>query len=70
MAAVGLFLIGISFIAVAIYIFGALGSKTVATIFLIIGILTVLPGGYQTIYIYKALKGVPGYNFSGIPSFD
>ena len=65
-----LLLIGLAFISVAVYVFGIQGNQTVAAIFLVIGLLTVVPGGYQTTYIYKALKGVPGYNFSGIPSFD
>lgn len=78
--AVFLFLGGLAFLAAAFLEF-LVGSSTRGTIFLIISLLMGLPGGnniiqfkltlaYQTHYIYSALKGRPGYQFSGIPSFD
>jgi hypothetical protein len=42
----------------------------VKEIFLVLTILTGMPGLYQTVYIYFALTGRPGYHFSNIPSFD
>lgn len=42
----------------------------VKEIFLVLTILTGMPGFYQTVYIYFALTGRPGYHFSNIPSFD
>ena len=71
LAALSLLLIGVGFFIGAITEVIMLHTTTDRTvIFIIISLLTALPGGYQTHYIYRVLKGDAGYHFSGIPSFD
>ncbi|XP_028400430.1 transmembrane protein 134-like [Dendronephthya gigantea] len=40
-----------------------------AIIFFICAVVCILPGGYHTIYIYRATKGWRGYTFESLPSF-
>lgn len=69
-AALVLFLSGLGFLGGALYEYSSNGSTARATIFLIISLVTGLPGSYMSFYIYKALTGSTGYHFSNIPSFD
>ena len=68
-AALCLTLVGTIFFCVSMYGF-ALNLATIGPVFIVLAIVTGLPGLYQTIYIYRALKGKPGYHFSNIPSFE
>lgn len=39
-------------------------------IFFIAGFICLLPGGYHLVYIYLAVKGWRGFDFSHLPLFD
>eukprot|EP00158_Paraphelidium_tribonemae_P006634 Partr_v1_DN27913_c0_g1_i1_m11924 putative Transmembrane protein 230 len=69
-AAVFLLIFGLAFMAAGSLAVVVSGTSPRLVIFILIGCLMALPGGYQTFYIYRAMKGHPGYHFSGIPSFD
>ena len=40
-----------------------------AIIFFVCAAVCILPGGYHTVYIYRATKGWRGYTFESLPSF-
>ncbi|XP_046839916.1 transmembrane protein 134-like [Xenia sp. Carnegie-2017] len=40
-----------------------------AVIFFVCAAVCILPGGYHTVYIYRATKGWRGYTFESLPSF-
>ena len=68
-AALCLSLVGIVFMIVGLV---ALYNHRAAfgVVMFIFAVVTGLPGVYQSVYIYRALKGRPGYHMSNIPSFD
>jgi len=61
---------GLGFLGAAISEFIFWGGTPRGAVFMVIAMLTGIPGGYMSFYIYKALKGAQGYHFSAIPSFD
>ncbi|KAI3630531.1 hypothetical protein MIR68_011966 [Amoeboaphelidium protococcarum] len=68
LAALSMAFFGLCFLAGSIFAFQA-NYDSIAVVLLIIGLLIGLPGGFQSYYIYMALKGRQGYHISAIPSF-
>jgi len=69
-AAFCLLTIGLAFLIVSI-VYMVLGDvPTRAIAFLIVGILCILPGGYQCFVLYQAWKRKSGYQFNMVPSYD
>ena len=61
-----LFIIGLLFLVLGFVYYNL--DRTRSTAFFVIAAITVIPGGYQTYYIYRILKGDGGYRFSAIPN--
>jgi len=70
-AAIVLVILGICLIITSIVIYSIPSLESVqGFIFLIAGIICLLPGGYHLIYIYLAVKGKRGFDFSHLPLFN
>jgi hypothetical protein len=70
-AALVLVILGICLIITAIVMYSIPSLESVqAFIFLIAGIICLLPGSYHLIYIYLAVKGKRGFDFSHLPLFN
>jgi len=70
-AALFLVILGICLIITSIVIYSIPSLESIqGFIFLIAGIICVLPGGYHLIYIYLAVKGKRGFDFSHLPLFN
>jgi hypothetical protein len=70
-AAITLVILGIclTITSIVIYSIPSLGNVQ-GFIFLIAGIICLLPGGYHLIYIYLAVKGKRGFDFNHLPLFN
>eukprot|EP00088_Acartia_fossae_P070597 TRINITY_DN9507_c0_g1_i2.p1 TRINITY_DN9507_c0_g1~~TRINITY_DN9507_c0_g1_i2.p1 ORF type:complete len:194 (-),score=38.42 TRINITY_DN9507_c0_g1_i2:127-708(-) len=70
-AAIVLVILGACLIITSIVIYSIPSLESVqGFIFLIAGIICLLPGGYHLIYIYLAVKGKRGFDFSHLPLFN
>eukprot|EP00128_Syssomonas_multiformis_P005360 Colp12_sorted_trinity150504_noHs@13278 len=69
-AALTLLVLGFAFLIIAITLEFVPHDGPRAFVFAIIGVLVLIPGAYQSWFIYNVLKGTRGYTFSQIPSFD
>ncbi len=68
--AVALFLLILGVILFIIGLVRLFRGEDGGLVMILLGGIAMLPGGYQTVVIFRAWRGHAGYNFNSVPSFD